>query len=57
MIITYKYRIKDSNSRKKLVSLAGKANFVWNYVNEVHHKRLQKYKDGGTHPFLSYYDI
>ena len=32
MIITYKYRIKDSASKRELSCLASNVNFVWNYV-------------------------
>jgi hypothetical protein len=36
LILTYKYRIKDSASRQSLVSLSYKVNYVFNYVNELH---------------------
>ena len=32
---TYKFRIKDTNSRKVLGKMAGAVNFVWNYCNET----------------------
>ena len=35
MILTYKYRIKDSNSKRELARLASSVNFVWNYVNSL----------------------
>lgn len=35
MIKTYQFRIKDSNRKTKLKSLASKVNFVWNYLNET----------------------
>ena len=33
MIITYRFRIKDSSRKTKLKRLAGTTNFVWNYLN------------------------
>ena len=35
MILTLKYRIKDSTSAKKLNRMARSVNYVWNYCNEV----------------------
>lgn len=35
MIITKKYRIKDSTSKKKLRAMANSVNFVWNFCNET----------------------
>lgn len=32
-MLTYKFRIKDSNVRNKLSKLSGSVNFVWNYAN------------------------
>lgn len=37
MILTYQFRIKDSNKKKQLTELASKVNFVWNYLNETSH--------------------
>ncbi|MGQ4808012.1 hypothetical protein NKDENANG_01379 [Candidatus Entotheonellaceae bacterium PAL068K] len=34
-IITYQYRIKDSQHRKHLTCLSYAVSFVWNYCNEV----------------------
>jgi IS605 OrfB family transposase len=34
-ILTYKFRIKDSTSKKKLEAMAWSVNQVWNYCNEV----------------------
>jgi putative transposase len=45
-IITYKFRLKDGNSIKKLKSMAGAVNFVWNYSNEIirtNWKKSRKY--------------
>ncbi len=35
MKITYKYRIKDSVSKKQLAQWASVVNFVWNYCRET----------------------
>ncbi len=37
-LITLKYRIKDSISRKKLIKMGYSINFVWNYCNETSFK-------------------
>jgi putative transposase len=34
-LLTYKYRIKDSVTRKHLLRMAGAVNYVWNYCQEV----------------------
>lgn len=34
-MITYQYRIKDSQHRKHLIRLSYAVNYVWNYCNEV----------------------
>ncbi len=57
MILTYKFRLKDSTSRKRLCRLAGKVNFVWNYVNELNQKAFANFKHGITKGFLSAFDI
>lgn len=43
-IITYKFRIKDSVSRKYLCKMAGSVNFVWNHAQELSLKALDKDK-------------
>lgn len=48
---TLKLRIKDKHA-KVLTELATQVNFVWNYVNELSFKYLQKHQK-----FLSAYDI
>lgn len=35
MIKTYKYRIKDASTAKRLMAMARSVNFVWNYCNEI----------------------
>ncbi len=57
MLLTYRYRIKDSSSRKTLCVLAGAVNFVWNYVNELNKKNFSNFKQGGKGRFLSAFDI
>lgn len=51
MMKTLKLRIKDKHT-DRLNQLAGSVNFVWNYVNELSFKHLQK-----TGKFFSAYDI
>ena len=34
-ILTYKFRLKDGNTAKKLKAMAGAVNFVWNYSNGI----------------------
>ena len=41
-IITYKFRLKESGSAKKLKALAGEVNFVWNFSNEIIRKRWRE---------------
>ncbi|MGP5345866.1 RNA-guided endonuclease InsQ/TnpB family protein, partial [Psychrobacter celer] len=48
---TLKLRIKDKHA-KQLNILAGSVNFVWNYVNELSFKHLQR-----TGKFFSAYDL
>ena len=48
---TLKLRIKDKHA-KVLIQLASEANFVWNYVNELSYKHLQR-----TGKFFSAFDI
>ena len=48
---TLKLRIRDKHT-KVLINLAQQVNFVWNYVNDLSYKYLQKH-----HKFLSAYDI
>jgi hypothetical protein len=45
-ILTYKFRLKDGNTAKKLKAMAGAVNFVWNYGNDVmrtNWKKSRKY--------------
>lgn len=48
---TLKLRIKDKHA-KVLIQLASEANFVWNYVNDLGYKHLQR-----TGKFFSAFDI
>ena len=48
---TLKLRIKDKHANQ-LNTLAGAVNFVWNYVNDLSFKHLQR-----TNHFFSAYDI
>ncbi len=40
-----------------LCNLASKVNFVWNYVNEIHKKNFQNYKQGLPPKLFSAFDI
>ena len=45
-MITYRYRIKDSNDRKWLKSIAGKVNHAWNLTQDLkltHHKETEEW--------------
>jgi len=45
-ILTYKFRLKDGNTAKKLKSMAGAVNYVWNFSNEImrmNWKKSRKY--------------
>lgn len=51
-IITYKFRIKDATTAKRLNRMAGAVNYVWNYCQEVSVKAV-KY----NRKWLSAYDL
>jgi IS605 OrfB family transposase len=51
-IITYQYRIKDSQHRKHLTRLSWAVNYVWNYCNEVSMLALRR-----DSKWLSAYDL
>lgn len=40
MFITYHFRIKDSSCKTRLMKMANRVNFVWNYCNEVSHRSI-----------------
>src|ERR1044071_456413 len=50
--LTYRYRIKDSTSRKHLLKMSYAINLVWNYCNEVTMLAWRRDK-----AFLSAYDL
>lgn len=52
MIITNKYRIKDSSLKDKLKQISYSVNFVWNYCNETSIDYLKK-----RETWLSSYDL
>jgi len=52
MYRTFRYRIKDSNSRAKLAKMASAVNYVWNYCNETSSYAI--YRD---YRFLSGFDL
>ena len=51
-IITYKFRIKDATTAKRLNRMAGSVNFVWNYCNEIAMKAVKQ-----SSKWLSAYDL
>ena len=51
-MITYKFRIKDATSGKRLNRMAGAVNFVWNYCNDVAMKAVKQ-----SSKWLSAYDL
>jgi IS605 OrfB family transposase len=52
LLLTYRYRIKESTSKHKLKRLASSVNFVWNYVNNLSHQNVKKHNR-----WLSAFDI
>lgn len=50
MILTYKFRIKDATSRKRLERHARSVNFVWNYCCEIQRK-AESNRKAGRHVF------
>ena len=52
MIITQRFRIKDSTTKKKLQQLASTVNFVWNYCNETSFNAIRN-----RSKFLSEFDL
>lgn len=57
MISTYKFRIKDSNHINELNRLAGAANFVWNYCNEISEHSARRRQGNKLKSWLSEYDL
>jgi putative transposase len=57
MTLTYKYRIKDSTSRKTLCALASRVNYIWNYVNDLNIRSYKNFKQGQRRRALTAFDI
>jgi len=57
MILTYKFRIKDSNSRKRLEAHARAVNFVWNYCCEVQRKAESNWRAGRKSRWPTHFDL
>ena len=51
-MITYKFRIKDATTAKRLNQMAGNVNLVWNYCNETSIKAIRY-----DNKWLSNYDL
>ncbi len=54
ILITYQYRIKDSNRKlvKFLMHKSGLVNLVWNYCNDIQQQAVKKCR-----PWLSAFDL
>ena len=57
MLLTYKYRIKDTNAKTELRRLSVVINQVWNYCVETQHKVQQIYRLGSKKAKPSLYDL
>lgn len=58
VILTYKYRLKDSSARKALQRHAFSVNQVWNFCVETQRKTERLWKYGAANvPWLSHYDL
>lgn len=57
MILTFKYRVKDVTSRKRLEGHARAVNFVWNYCCEIQRKAESKWNAGSTARWPSHFDL
>lgn len=57
MFLTYKFRIKDATSRKRLERHARAVNFVWNYCCEVQRKAEDNWKAGRVSRWPSHFDL
>jgi putative transposase len=54
MILTYKYRVKDATSRKRLAAHARACNYVWNYLCDVQRHAQKWHRRWPTHFDLTY---
>ena len=52
MFLTYRYRLKEGNTAKKLKSMAGAVNYVWNYTAELYRSNWKK-----SRKYTSKYDL
>lgn len=57
MILTYKFRIKDATSRKRLERHARATNFVWNYCCEIQRKAESNWRAGRSGRWPSHFDL
>lgn len=55
--MTYKFRIKDATSRKRLERHARAVNFVWNYCCEIQRKAESNWKAGRIVRWPSHFDL
>lgn len=57
MILTYKFRIKDATSRKRLERHTRAVNFVWNFCCEVQRKAEDGWRAGRPARWPSHFDL
>lgn len=57
MLLAYKYRIKDSASKRELSRLASNVNFIWNYVNSLAKRDYLAWKRSERKKKLTAFDI
>lgn len=57
IFLSYKYRLKDKRTAKRLARLACAVNFVWNYCVETQKKVYRNFQQGCTSPWLSQYNL
>lgn len=53
LILTYQYRIKDSNEAlvRSLMVLSSKVNFIWNFINNSQKQVIYRNNSGSKHKF------
>lgn len=57
MIITYKFRIKDSSAKRHLTKLAIASNQVWNFCVATQREDERRWKGGAFTRWPSYFDL
>jgi putative transposase len=57
MLLTYRYRLKDKNSRKILNQQAYAVNQVWNYCVQTQRETQSRWQAGTRAKWLSRFDL